>query len=63
MYCMVIALLYDVHTTNAAIIPQDAVPVYAHCAEILNHKPIHKMKRRFALFVEKRVENAAFFFS
>ena len=27
----------------------DAVPVYAHCAEILNHKSIHKMKRRFAL--------------
>jgi len=46
---MVIALLCDVHAINVAIIPQDAVPVYAHCAEILNHKPIHKMKRRFAL--------------
>jgi len=45
---MVIALLCKVQTTNAGIIPQDAVPVYSHCAEILNDKPIYKMKRRFA---------------
>ena len=43
------ALLRKTQTTNAGIIPQDAVLVYAHCAEILNHKSIHKMKRRFAL--------------
>jgi len=46
---MVIALLYDVHATNAAIIPQDAVPVYSQSDEILKYKPRYKMKRRFAL--------------
>jgi hypothetical protein len=45
----VIALLYDVHTTNAAIIPQDAVPVYSQTDEILTCKSTYRMKRRFAL--------------
>ena len=46
-----IALLYDVHATNVAIIPQDAVPAYAHCAEILNHKSIHT--ENFTLAVQR----------
>ena len=34
---------------QVAYVIDPMLPVYAHCAEILNHKPIHKMKRRFAL--------------